>query len=135
MQLKVFTTKQIKNTMFFYTFIFFKVFSQTEIILQPIVLACRTGNARVIAIAINCLQKLVIFRAFPRECIGRIFGVLETAAEMNSDIQLKSLQCLSPLMANYNDIYGSELIRVMPCQFMLYCYKLLIYYHTSSHIF
>lgn len=42
------------------------VFSQTELILQPIVLSCRTGNSRVIAIAINCLQKLVIFQAFPR---------------------------------------------------------------------
>lgn len=54
----------------------------------------------------------MIFKAFPRECIGSVFGVLETAAEMNSDIQLKSLQCLSPLMANYNDLYGMELIRV-----------------------
>ena len=88
------------------------VFSQTEIILQPIVLSSRTGNSRVIAIAINCLQKLVIFKAFPRECIGNVFNVLESGAEMNSDIQLKSLQCLSPLMANYNDLYGSELIRV-----------------------
>lgn len=80
--------------------------------MQPIVLSSKTGNARVIAIALNCLQKLVIFKAFPRECIGNVFGVLEAASEMNSDIQLKALQCLSPLMANFNDLYGPELIRV-----------------------
>jgi hypothetical protein len=90
------------------------VFSQTEIILKPIILSSRTGNSRVIAIAINCLQKLVIFKAFPRECIGNVFNVLESAAEMNSsDIQLKALQCLSPLMANYDDLYGSELVKVL----------------------
>lgn len=88
------------------------VFAQTELILQPIVLSSRTGNSRVIPIALNCLQKLVLFKAFPRECLGSVFGVLEVAAEMNSDVQLKSLQCLSPLMANFNDLYGAELIRV-----------------------
>ena len=87
-------------------------FAQTETILQPIVLSCRTGNSRIIAIAINCLQKLIVFKAFPRECIGKVFEALDIATEMNSDIQLKALQCLSPLMANYNDLYGAELVKV-----------------------
>jgi hypothetical protein len=76
------------------------------------VLSCRTGNSRIIAIAVNCLQKLIVFKAFPRECLGKVFDSLEITTEMNSDIQLKALQCLSPLMANYSDLYGAELVKV-----------------------
>lgn len=38
--------------------------------------------------------------------------MLDASVDLNADIQLKALQCLPPLLTNYSDICGAELLKV-----------------------
>lgn len=62
-------------------FLTFKDLSRRPSFINPFLVACNTRNARLAAIAVVCLQRLVVSRALPKE---RLKEVLEAFRECSS---------------------------------------------------
>ncbi|GAA6056217.1 hypothetical protein JCM3770_002092 [Rhodotorula araucariae] len=65
---------------------------------QPIFLASATRNAKVIALAVSALQRLILSAAVPRAFVAQILDTLEQVIPQGVDIQLKVLQTLVSLL-------------------------------------
>ncbi|KAG5355648.1 Protein MON2 [Yarrowia sp. B02] len=75
-----------------------------EKIAQPLVLACSSRNAKLTAIAVPLIQRLLAISALSDKSIPSVLGALEEATHLGVEIQLKILQCLPTLMANYTKV-------------------------------
>ncbi|GAA5895692.1 hypothetical protein JCM8208_005301 [Rhodotorula glutinis] len=65
---------------------------------QPIFLASTSRNAKVIALAVSALQRLIQSAAVPRAFVAQILDTLEHVIPQGVDIQLKVLQTLGSLL-------------------------------------
>jgi hypothetical protein len=99
---------------------------------NPFIIACGTKAPKFTSPAIVCLQRLVAARALPRPKLDQVLEALRGAAEAGSsssaaggagasgggvvggapvvDAQLKILQALPALLANYADDIGGDLL-------------------------
>ena len=74
--------------------------------LKPFLLSCATKNAKLQAIALGCLQKLISHHAIPDESIPAVLKTLHDHVKDSLDLQLKILQTILPLLTNYDSVHG-----------------------------
>jgi Dimerisation and cyclophilin-binding domain of Mon2 len=76
----------------------------------PFLIACGTKNAKFTGIAVVCLQRLIVSRAFARVRLREVLEALREATSAGLDVQLKILQALPSLFQNYADDLKGELL-------------------------
>ncbi|GJN94193.1 hypothetical protein Rhopal_007267-T1 [Rhodotorula paludigena] len=75
---------------------------------QPIFLASSTRNAKVIALAVSALQRLIQSAAVPRTFVAPILDTLEQVIPQGVEIQLKVLQTLVSLLTTSTPAPGAN---------------------------
>ncbi|KAL5629544.1 hypothetical protein BROUX41_001150 [Berkeleyomyces rouxiae] len=107
--------------------------AQKASFVNPFIIACGTRNAKFTAIAIVCLQRLVVSKALPRSKLGPVLEALSQAATAGLDVQLKILQALPPLLTNYaEDVQNELLVTALNICFVLQASKNAIVNNTSA---
>ncbi|KAF4980118.1 hypothetical protein FZEAL_3808 [Fusarium zealandicum] len=107
--------------------------SQKANFVNPFIIACGTKNAKFTAIAIVCLQRLIVAQALPRSKLNQVLEALMQATSAGLDVQLKILQALPSLVQNYaSDLKGNLLVTALNICFTLQSSKNAIVSHTSA---
>ncbi|GKU03241.1 unnamed protein product [Fusarium langsethiae] len=107
--------------------------SQRPNFVNPFIIACGTKNAKFTAIAIVCLQRLIVAQALPRSKLNQVLEALMQATSAGLDVQLKILQALPSLVQNYaSDLKGNLLVTTLNICFTLQSSKNAIVNHTSA---
>ncbi|QPC63520.1 hypothetical protein HYE67_005751 [Fusarium culmorum] len=107
--------------------------SQKPNFVNPFIIACGTKNAKFTAIAIVCLQRLIVAQALPRSKLNQVLEALMQATSAGLDVQLKILQALPSLVQNYaSDLKGNLLVTTLNICFTLQSSKNAIVNHTSA---
>ncbi|EEU41074.1 uncharacterized protein NECHADRAFT_58535 [Fusarium vanettenii 77-13-4] len=107
--------------------------SQKVNFVNPFIIACGTKNAKFTAIAIVCLQRLIVAQALPRSKLNQVLEALMQATSAGLDVQLKILQALPSLVQNYaSDLKGNLLMTALNICFTLQSSKNAIVNHTSA---
>lgn len=76
----------------------------------PFLIACATKNVKFTGIAIVCLQRLVVAKAIPKSRLREVLEAFREATSAGLDVQLKILQALPSLLANFSDELKGELL-------------------------
>ncbi|KAF8057511.1 hypothetical protein FPV67DRAFT_1527758 [Lyophyllum atratum] len=92
---------------------------QSQDLLRPVFMGCATRNAKVVAISLGSLQRLIALKAIPHSAVPLITKTLSDAMSQGVDIQLRILQTLVSLIPNFPAIHGSLLGDAL-----LLCFKL-----------
>ncbi|THU96822.1 hypothetical protein K435DRAFT_722517 [Dendrothele bispora CBS 962.96] len=92
---------------------------QSEDLLRPVFMGCATKNAKVVAISLGSLQRLIALKAVPQSAVSRIISTMSDAMSQGVDIQLKILQTLLSLITNFPEVHGTLLGDAL-----LLCFKL-----------
>ncbi|WRT70613.1 uncharacterized protein IL334_007611 [Kwoniella shivajii] len=90
-----------------------------DTLLEPITKGCKTRIAKVIAISIGALQRLVALGGVPTEKLPEVLQTLSSVANQAVDIQLRILQTLLSILTFNHDIHGDILGDAL-----LLCFKL-----------
>ncbi|KAL1958620.1 hypothetical protein VTO42DRAFT_4217 [Malbranchea cinnamomea] len=77
---------------------------------KPFVLACTTRQARLAAIGVGCIQKLVTGGALPPDRLQDVIEGLYETTSLSLEVQLKVLQTLPALFQHYSDILSGSLL-------------------------
>jgi len=83
--------------------------SQSEALLRPVFLGCATKNAKVVAISLGSLQRLITLKAVPDSAVPLMINTMSDAMSQGVDIQLRILQTLVSLIPNFPAIHGALL--------------------------
>ncbi len=75
-------------------------------------MGCATKNAKVITIALGCLQRLISLRAISLSALPAIIQTMNDCMAQSVDIQLKILQTLLSLITNFSTLHGRLLANV-----------------------
>ena len=75
-------------------------------------MGCSTKNAKVIAIALGSLQRLITLRAISFSALPAVIQTINDCMTQGVDIQLKILQTLLSLITNFPAIHGRLLADV-----------------------
>lgn len=92
---------------------------QAEDLLKPVFMGCATKNAKVVAISLGSLQRLISLKAVPQSAVPLIITTMNDAMTQGVDIQLRILQTLVSLIPNFPAIHGPLLGDAL-----LLCFKL-----------
>ncbi|KAG5719178.1 MON2 like protein [Termitomyces sp. T112] len=92
---------------------------QSEDLLRPVFMGCATKNAKVVAISLGSLQRLIALKAVPHSAVPLIITTMSDAMNQGVDIQLRILQTLVSLIPNFPAIHGDLLGDAL-----LLCFKL-----------
>ncbi|KAF7290808.1 Protein MON2 [Mycena indigotica] len=92
---------------------------QSEDLLRPVFMGCATKNAKVVAISLGSLQRLIALKAVPQSAVERIVNTMSDAMSQGVDIQLRILQTLLSLITNFPAVHGGLLGDAL-----LLCFKL-----------
>ncbi|KAJ8092074.1 Endocytosis and vacuole integrity protein [Marasmius tenuissimus] len=92
---------------------------QSDDLLRPVFMGCATKNAKVVAISLGSLQRLIALKAVPESAVPLIIKTMSDAMSQGVDIQLKILQTLLSLITNFPTIHGTLLGDAL-----LLCFKL-----------
>ncbi|KAK6335574.1 hypothetical protein TWF696_002344 [Orbilia brochopaga] len=77
---------------------------------SPFILACASKHPKLTAMGVGCLQRLIVGKALAQSRLKEVLDAFRDAATLGSDIQLKILQALPPLLQNYaSSISGRHL--------------------------
>jgi hypothetical protein len=98
-------------------------------------MGCATKNAKVVAISLGSLQRLIALKAVPQSAVALIVSTMNDAMSQGVDIQLRILQTLVSLITNFPSIHGEllgEVRSVYPSRYLsdylpkalLLCFKL-----------
>ncbi|KAJ1930092.1 Endocytosis and vacuole integrity protein [Tieghemiomyces parasiticus] len=101
-------------------------------VVQPFVLACTTKQVKLVTIAMGCLQRLTNSRAVPPGTVSTILTRLTDVVPLGVDIQLKILQLLLPLLANYPSVHGPVLAQAFRLCFKLQESKVAVVNNTAA---
>lgn len=82
-------------------------------------MGCATKNAKVVAISLGSLQRLIALKAVPQSHVPLIINTMSDAIAQGVDIQLKILQTLLSLMTNFPQVHGGLLADVCCIIFLL----------------
>ncbi|KAJ3156735.1 hypothetical protein HDU86_003501 [Geranomyces michiganensis] len=93
--------------------------AKTDEALKPFIMACETKNAKLIPIAVPCLQRLITHQAIPEGSIMLVLRTLSDLINTSMELQLKVLQIVIPLLSNYRNIHGEVLAEAL-----LLCFRL-----------
>ncbi|KAJ6632164.1 hypothetical protein B0H10DRAFT_1976381 [Mycena sp. CBHHK59/15] len=92
---------------------------QSDDLLRPVFMGCATRNAKVVAISLGSLQRLIALKAVPQSAVELIINTMSDAMSQGVDIQLRILQTLLSLVTNFPAVHGSLLGEAL-----LLCFKL-----------
>ncbi|KAJ6523337.1 hypothetical protein B0H19DRAFT_1201883 [Mycena capillaripes] len=92
---------------------------QSDDLLRPVFMGCATKNAKVVAISLGSLQRLIALKAVPQSAVELIINTMSDAMSQGVDIQLRILQTLLSLVTNFPAVHGSLLGEAL-----LLCFKL-----------
>ncbi|KAG1726836.1 hypothetical protein EDB19DRAFT_1897612 [Suillus lakei] len=93
--------------------------AQSDDLLRPVFMGCATKNAKVVAISLGSLQRLIALKAVPQSAVALIVTTMTDAMSQGVDIQLRILQTLVSLITNFPSIHGELLGEAL-----LLCFKL-----------
>ncbi|KAG1769044.1 hypothetical protein EV702DRAFT_707206 [Suillus placidus] len=93
--------------------------TQSDDLLRPVFMGCATKNAKVVAISLGSLQRLIALKAVPQSAVALIVSTMNDAMSQGVDIQLRILQTLVSLITNFPSIHGELLGEAL-----LLCFKL-----------
>lgn len=82
---------------------------QSQDLLRPVFMGCATKNAKVVAISLGSLQRLISLKAVPQSAVPLIINTMNDAMSQGVDIQLRILQTLVSLVPNFPAIHGDLL--------------------------
>lgn len=94
--------------------------SPADDIFRPISMACTTKNAKVVAIALGGLQRLIGMDAVPPSKIPQIVNILSTVLPLGVEIQLRILQTLPSLFTRCSRYLHGALL----AEALLLCFRL-----------
>ncbi|ODV62854.1 Mon2p ASCRUDRAFT_68663 [Ascoidea rubescens DSM 1968] len=77
---------------------------------RPFILSCQSRNTKYSAIAVQCLNRLIIEKSLPISLLNDIIDSLTEATHLAIEIQLKILQILPSLFQIYGNYINNELI-------------------------
>ncbi|OCH93573.1 hypothetical protein OBBRIDRAFT_885401 [Obba rivulosa] len=92
---------------------------QSDDLLRPVFMGCATKNAKVVAISLGSLQRLIALKAVPHSAVPIIITTMSDCMNQGVDIQLRILQTLVSLITNFPAIHGQLLGDAL-----LLCFKL-----------
>lgn len=72
-------------------------------------MGCATKNAKVVAISLGSLQRLIALKAVPQSAVPLIINTMSDAMSQGVDIQLRILQTLVSLITNFPSVHGGLL--------------------------
>ena len=81
-------------------------------------MGCATRNAKVVAISLGSLQRLIALKAVPKSAVPLIITTMSDAMSQGVDIQLRILQTLVSLITNFPSVHG-ELLGEVRSNFLL----------------
>ena len=87
---------------------------QSEDLLRPVFMGCATKNAKVVAISLASLQRLIALKAVPQSVVPLIITTISDSVSQGVDIQLRILQTLLSLITNFPVVHGALLGDVSP---------------------
>lgn len=78
-------------------------------------MGCETKNAKVVAISLGSLQRLIALKAVPQSAVPVIVNTMTDCMNQGVDIQLRILQTLLSLITNFPAVHGDLLgdVRVL----------------------
>ncbi|KAI0338792.1 hypothetical protein BDW22DRAFT_1362507 [Trametopsis cervina] len=82
-------------------------------------MGCATRNAKVVAISLGSLQRLIALKAVPQSAVPVIISTMTDCMNQGVDIQLRILQTLLSLITNFPAVHGDLLGEAL-----LLCFKL-----------
>jgi len=83
--------------------------AQSGDLLRPVFMGCATKNAKVVAISLGSLQRLIALKAVPKSAVPLIITTMSDAMSQGVDIQLRILQTLVSLITNFPSVHGELL--------------------------
>jgi hypothetical protein len=89
--------------------------AQSDDLLRPVFMGCATKNAKVVAISLGSLQRLIALKAVPQSAVPLIINTMSDAMSQGVDIQLRILQTLVSLITNFPSVNGGLLGEVGFC--------------------
>ncbi|THH26880.1 hypothetical protein EUX98_g7308 [Antrodiella citrinella] len=92
---------------------------QSDDLLRPVFMGCATKNAKVVAISLGSLQRLIALKAVPQSAVPVIINTMSDCMNQGVDIQLRILQTLLSLITNFPEVHGDLLGDAL-----LLCFKL-----------
>lgn len=72
-------------------------------------MGCATKNAKVVAISLGSLQRLIALKAVPQSAVPLIINTMTDCINQGVDIQLRILQTLLSLITNFPAVHGELL--------------------------
>lgn len=72
-------------------------------------MGCATKNAKVVAISLGSLQRLIAMKAVPQSAVPLIIATMNDCVSQGVDIQLRILQTLLSLITNFPAVHGALL--------------------------
>ena len=88
--------------------------AQSDDLLRPVFMGCATKNAKVVAISLGSLQRLIALKAVPQSAVPLIINTMSDAMSQGVDIQLRILQTLVSLITNFPSVHA-ELLGEVCC--------------------
>jgi hypothetical protein len=72
-------------------------------------MGCATKNAKVVAISLGSLQRLIALKVVPQSAVALIVSTMNDIINQGADIELRILQTLVSLITNFPSIHGKLL--------------------------
>jgi hypothetical protein len=82
---------------------------QSDDLLRPVFMGCATKNAKVVAISLGSLHRLISLKAVPQSAVPVIVNTMGDCIHQGVDIQLRILQTLLSLITNFPSVHGELL--------------------------
>ncbi|KAG7660662.1 MON2 [[Candida] subhashii] len=103
-------------------------------ILTPLMLACKSGNAKLTTISLPAIHKLIMTRLISVDHLQELLISLREASHLTVDIQFRILQCLPSFMQSYNNEFtGETLLQLLEiCSSLTASNKSTIVINTAS---
>lgn len=82
---------------------------QSDDLLRPVFMGCATKNAKVVAISLGSLHRLISLKAVPQSAVPLIVNTMGDCINQGVEIQLRILQTLLSLITNFPSVHGELL--------------------------
>ncbi|KAL1741643.1 guanine nucleotide exchange factor in Golgi transport N-terminal-domain-containing protein [Schizophyllum fasciatum] len=95
-------------------------------------MGCATKNAKVVAISLGSLQRLIGMKAVPPSAVPLIINTAADAMSQGVDIQLRILQTILSLITNFPEIHGQQLADALLVCFRLHESRIAVVSSTAA---
>ena len=95
-------------------------------------MGCATKNAKVVAISLGSLQRLIGMKAVPPSAVPLIISTAADAMGQGVDIQLRILQTILSLVTNFPEIHGQQLADALLVCFRLHESRIAVVSSTAA---